>query len=125
MKTILKILLTAIAVLVLADILPSVTVDDYGTAISVAIVLGLLRVFVKPLLIIFTLPLTILTLGLFLFVINASIILITSRFVDGFVVDGFWMAILFSLLLSFFQSVLYSILKDEKSQKQIYWYEDE
>jgi len=114
MKIILKMLLTAIAVVVLAQILPGIQVDGYFDAIIVAVVLGLLRVFVKPLFILFTLPLTIMTLGLFLFVINALIILLAGKLVDGFRVDGFWYALLFSLLLSFFQSILYSFLKEKK-----------
>jgi len=117
MKIILKMLLTAIAVLVLAEFLPGIDVDTYITAIIVAIVLALLKVFVKPLLILFTLPITIVTLGLFLFVINALIILLAGRLIDGFYVDGFWYALLFSLLLSFFQSILYSFLKEKKQKR--------
>jgi len=83
-------------------------------AIIVAVVLGLLRVTVKPLLIFFTLPATIVTLGLFLLVINAVIILLADYFVDGFAVSGFWIALLFSLLLSLFQSFLYSFLNEKK-----------
>ena len=114
MKIILKMLLTAIAVVILAQILPGVQVDGYSSAIIVAIVLGLLRIFVRPLIIIFTLPITILTLGLFLFVINAIIILLADKLIDGFAVSGFLVALLFSLLLSFFQSILYSFLKEKK-----------
>ena len=115
MKIILKMLLTAIAVIVLANILPGISVDSYTTAIIVAVVLGLLRIFVKPILVILTLPITIITLGLFLFVINAIIILLASKLITGFAVSGLLYALLFSLLLSFFQSVLYSFLKDKKS----------
>lgn len=114
MKIILKMLLTAIAVVVLAQLLPGIRVDGYTSAIIVAIVLGLLRIFVRPLIIIFTLPITIITLGLFLFVINAIIILLADKMIDGFQVDGFWYALLFSLLLSLFQSILYSFLKEKK-----------
>ncbi|MDJ0645516.1 MAG: phage holin family protein [Flavobacteriaceae bacterium] len=114
MKLLFKMLLTAIAVVILAQLLPGVHVDGYLAAIVVAIVLGLLKIFVRPLLIFFTLPITIMTLGLFLFVINAFIILLADKLVGGFAVDGFWYALLFSLLLSFFQSVLYSLLKEEK-----------
>ena len=117
MKLILRVLLTAVAVVVLAYLLPGIHVDGYMSAIIVAIVLGLLRIFVKPILVILTLPITILTLGLFLFVINALIILLASRLIDGFAVSGFWYALLFSLLLSFFQSVLYSFLKEKKQTR--------
>lgn len=116
MKLILKILLTAIAVVLIASFLPGVTVEGYSSAIIVAVVLGILRVIVKPILVILTLPATILTLGLFLFVINAIIILIASNLVSGFSVSGFWVALGFSLLLSLFQSVLYSFLKEKKEK---------
>ncbi len=116
MKTILRILLTAIAVVVLASFLPGVEIQGYTSAILVAVVLGLLRVTVKPLLIFFTLPATIVTLGLFLLVINAVIILLADYFVSGFTVSGFWIALLFSVLLSIFQSVLYSFLNEGKQK---------
>lgn len=116
MKLILRILLTALAVIFLAKILPWVHIDGYGSAIIVAIVLGLLRITVKPILIFLTLPATIITLGLFLFVINALIILLASYLVDGFSVSGFWVALLFSLLLSLFQSILYSFLEKKKDK---------
>lgn len=113
MKFILRILLSALAVVVLAKLLPGVHVASYGTAIIVAIVLALLNLVIKPLLILFTLPVTILTLGLFLLVINAIIILLADGFVGGFEVDGFFMAIIFSLLLSLFQSILFSLLDSD------------
>jgi len=116
MKLIFKILLTAIAVVVIANFLPGVQIASYNSAIVVAVVLGVLRVTVKPILIFFTLPATIVTLGLFLLVINAVIILMADYFVSGFAVSGFWVALLFSLLLSLFQSVLYSFLKEKKEK---------
>ena len=117
MKLILKILLTAIAVVVLAEFLPGVILTDgYTSPIIVAIVLGILRVTVKPLLIFFTLPATIVTLGLFLLVINAVIIMLADYFIDGFAVAGFWTALLFSLLLSFIQSILFSFLNENKEK---------
>ncbi|HFS68170.1 MAG TPA: phage holin family protein [Flavobacteriia bacterium] len=114
MKTILKVLLTALAVIAIAYLLPGVMVKDYTTAIIVAIVLGLLRVFVKPILVFLTIPITIITFGLFLFCINAIIVLLASNLVDGFSVNGVFTALLFSLLLSFFQSILYSFLEDSE-----------
>ncbi|MDC7998754.1 phage holin family protein [Gilvibacter sediminis] len=114
MNTLLKIALTAGAVLILANVLPGVAVSGYWGAIIVAIVLAILRLFVKPLLILFTLPLTIITLGLFLFVINAVIVLLASEMLDGFRVDGFWWAVLFSILLSFLQAFVNSLVKEEK-----------
>jgi putative membrane protein len=114
MKLISKLLLTALAVIILAKLLPGVSLNNYTTAIIVAAVIAILNVFVKPLLIIFTLPITILTLGLFLLIINAIIILLADRLIDGFGVSSIWTAILFSLLLSFLQSILHSLLKDDK-----------
>lgn len=116
MKTFLKILLTALAVIVLAKILPGVTVVSYTTAIIVAVVISLLNMFVRPLLVFFTLPATIVTLGLFLFVINAIIILLADKLVDGFAVSGFFIAMVFSILLSFFRTILFSLLKEEKKE---------
>ncbi len=116
MKLIFKVLLTAIAVVLIAKFLPGVQIANFTSAIIVAIVLGILRITVKPLLILFTLPATIVTLGLFLLVINAIIILLADFFVDGFAVSGFWVALLFSLLLSLFQSILYSFLNENNKK---------
>ena len=113
MKTVIKLLLTALAVVLISKLLSGVHVDGYSSAIIVAIVLALLNMFVKPLLILFTLPATILTLGLFLFVINACIILLASNLIDGFSVSSFWVALLFSILLTILQSILYSLLKED------------
>ena len=110
MNYIFKILLTSVAVLVLAYILPGVEVDNYSTAIWVAFVIGLLFSILKPVLVILTLPVTIITLGLFLFVINAALILLANNWISGFSVSGFWTALLFSVLLSFFESILYKII---------------
>jgi putative membrane protein len=111
MNYILKILLSAVAVLVIAYLLPGVNVDDYGTAIWVAFIVGILFSILKPLLVILTLPVTIITLGLFLFVINAALILLANHWIDGFSVSGFWTALLFSILLSFFESVLHKLIE--------------
>ena len=87
-----------------------VHVPNFLTALLVAIVLGLLNLFIKPIFVILTMPLTIFTLGLFLLVINAVIILICTKIVGGFTVDTFFTALLFSLVLSLTQSVLYAII---------------
>ena len=114
MKLIIKLLLTAIAVVILAKILPGVTVEGYGSAIIVAIVIALLRLLVRPLLVLLTLPITVVTFGLFLLIINAIIILMADYFVGGFDVSSIWWALLFSLLLSLFQSILFSLLREDK-----------
>jgi len=112
MNFILKIVLTAVAVLVIAHFLPGVSVANFTSSVIVAVVLALLRVTIKPLLIILTLPVTIVTLGLFLLVINALIILLADNLIDGFNVSGFWVALIFSLILSVFESILYSFLDE-------------
>jgi putative membrane protein len=107
MNIVLRILISAIVAFALSYILSGVHIQSFITALILAIVLGILNLFVKPILIILTLPITIFTFGLFLFVINALIILLAAKFVSGFRVDGFWWALLFSLLLSVLTSFLY------------------
>jgi len=113
MNMILRLLLTAILVMLIANFLPGVYVRDFSTSVVVAVVLGLLNLFVKPILVLFTLPVTIFTLGLFLLVINAVIIILCTKIVEGFKVDSFWVALLFSVLLSVFQSLLFGMSKEK------------
>ncbi len=113
-----KVLVCSINVFILAYILPGIAIVDFFTAIVVALVLSLLDTIVKPLLILLTLPATILTLGLFLFVINAGIILIDAHFVHGFEVKSFWHALLFGALLSFFNSVVHKRAFPDKKNKE-------
>jgi putative membrane protein len=114
MKFILRLVLSAIAVVLIAKLLPGVGLDNYTTALIVAAVLAILNVLVKPILVIFTLPITIVTFGLFLLIINAIIILLADKMIDGFSVASLWTAILFSILLSILQSILYGLLKEDK-----------
>jgi putative membrane protein len=117
-KWLIKIMVCAVNAFILAYILPGIEIKDMLTALLVAIVLSLLDAVVKPLLVLFTLPATILTLGLFLFVINACIILIDDHFVHGFKVESFWHALLFSVLLSFFNSFVHKkAWPEEKKNK--------
>lgn len=118
MKFILRLLLSTLAVIILSKVLPNVSVDTYTTALIVAVVLSLLNFIVRPIMVLLTLPITIVTFGLFLLVINAGIILLADHFVDGFAVNGFWWALLFSLLLSFLQSILFSFLKSDKKKSK-------
>ncbi len=111
MSLILQIIISSIAVYFTAWLLPGVSVKSYGSAIITAIVLGILNAIVKPILQLLSLPLTIITLGLFLLVINTIIILLTSYLVGSFHVDSFWWALLFSIILSIVISVLESIVK--------------
>ena len=99
----------------LSHFIKGVYVENFITSIIVAIVLGLLNVFVKPILILFTLPVTVFTLGLFLLVINAILILLCAKIVGGFKVDSFITALIFSIVLSLLQSIMYRLIKDEKN----------
>ena len=114
MNFFLKVLLTAFAVLILANLLPGISVSNYITAIIVAFTMAILNMLVRPILVIFTLPVTILTLGLFLFVINAIIILLAGQLISGFVVNNMFIAIIFSMLLSAFRSLLFKLLKNKE-----------
>lgn len=106
MGLILKILLTGVAAFLAAYLLPGVQLDGYGAALILAIVLALLNAVVRPILVLLTIPVTILTLGLFLLVINALIILLADYLLGSFQVDGFLWALIFSLVLSVFEAIL-------------------
>lgn len=118
MNFLIKILITTVNAFILANILPGIHMDTFYTAIIFAIVLGFLDAIVKPILILLTLPATILTLGLFLFVINACMVLIANHFIHSFHVDGFWHAMLFSVLLSFFNSFVIKRALPEKQNNR-------
>lgn len=100
MTVFIHLIVSTLAIIITALLLPGVQVSGFMAAFLAALVLGLINTFIKPLLILVTLPVNILTLGLFTFVINALMILLASSIVDGFKVKGFWWALLFSLILS-------------------------
>lgn len=116
MSLIIRLVLSAVGVLIAAYVLPGVNVDGFFAAIVVSVILGILNWTVKPLLILFTLPLTFLTLGLFLLVINALIILLADSIVPGFQVEGFWWALLFSLVLTVLNSFFQDISGEKRNQ---------
>lgn len=93
-------LIMTVSVMIAAYVIPGVTVSNFFSALWVALFLGIVNLLLKPLLILITLPINILTLGLFTFVINGLIILLASSVVKGFQVSGFWVAVLFSIVLS-------------------------
>ena len=109
MKLLLRIFITALLVMGIAYLMKGVIVDEFTTALIVAIVLGLLNFFVKPILVLFTLPITFFTLGLFLLVINTIMIELCDYFIDGFRINSFWTAMLFSIILSLSQSLVFQI----------------
>jgi putative membrane protein len=106
MGFIVKLLLTGVAAMLAAYILPGVHIDGFVTALILALVLAVLNAIVRPILVLLTIPVTILTLGLFLLVINALIILLADYLVAGFSVDGFLWALIFSLVLSVITAIL-------------------
>lgn len=115
MNFLVRIIIVAAISFALANILGGVNVSDFWTALVFALVLALLNMFVRPLLILFTLPVTFITLGLFLLVINTLVVLLASKIVDGFSIDNFWWALLFSVILSIITS---AIDKKEKEDKR-------
>ncbi|MHA4810159.1 phage holin family protein [Flavitalea flava] len=116
MNFLLRIIVTAVVAFGLSAVLPGIHIDTFWTAIVLAFVLAILNVLVKPVLIILTFPITLLTLGLFLFVINGAIVLLAAKFVDGFYVRSFWWALLFSLLVSLLTSILYKDREEERDR---------
>lgn len=116
MKLIIRLLITTILVLIIANYMDGVSVENLSSSIKVAVVLAILNAIVKPILVFFTFPITIFTLGLFLLAINAIIIMICDHFLDGFKVDGFLTALIFSIILSISQSIMFK-LTNEDSKK--------
>ncbi len=111
MKLILRLVASTLSVFTAAYIIPGVTVDSWKTALIVALVLGFLNMFIKPILVILTLPVTILTLGIFYLLINALMVIITASLVSGFQVDSIVAALLFGILVSVVNSFLSSLAK--------------
>jgi putative membrane protein len=108
-QVLVTLLLSSIAVFITAHILSGVHVADFGTAVVVAVVLGLVNTFIRPIIFILTLPINILTLGLFTLVIIAGLVMMVSAIVPGFHVDGFWWALAFALVLWVINSFLHSL----------------
>src|SRR3989344_4437525 len=106
MSFILRWIVMTLAVMITAYLLPGITLDTVATAFVTALVLGFLNSFIKPLVVILTLPVNILTLGFFTLVINALLILLASVIVPGFHVSGFWWALLFGVILSIVRAIL-------------------
>lgn len=114
MKLLLSWLLNALALMGVAYLLPGVLVEGFWAALWAALILGLVNTVVKPVLLILTLPLTVVTLGLFYFILNGLMFYWVGSILDGFTVTGFWWAVLASLLYSAFATFLSSILLQEK-----------
>ncbi len=114
MNIILRLLITAAVAYGLTYILSGVHFSDFKAAIVFALVLGVLNIIIKPILVLLTIPITIVTLGLFLLVINALMILLADKLMDSVVVDGFWWALIFSILLSVLSSAVQSLFNSGK-----------
>jgi putative membrane protein len=117
MNFIVKILLSSFSVVVASWILSGIEIRDYFSALMVAFVLAILNTFLKPILVIFTIPITVLTFGIFLLVINALIALLAGSIVPGFYIAGFWAALWFSLIVSILN---YLINLDDSKKRRNY-----
>ncbi len=115
MKFLAQLIISALAVIITSLLLPGVHIDSPLTGVIVAAVLAVLNAIIKPILVILTIPITIITLGLFLLVINAALILLASYLVNGFNVQGFWTALFFSIILSFVTSIFNNLSKDKNN----------
>lgn len=112
MNFLIRLLLSAVAVILTSYILPGIHLESFIIAVIVAALLALLNTILRPILVVLTIPITIVTLGLFLLVINAVIILIADSLIPGFSVDNFWWALLFSIILSFINSIFQGLGKE-------------
>lgn len=110
MRIVLHVLISAFAVFVTSRLLPGVSVDGFGTAVVVAIVLALVNAVLAPALVALTLPLNVLTLGLFTFVIIGGLVMLTSALVPGFRVESFWWALGFAFVLAIINSVFHALM---------------
>lgn len=111
MTIIINWIFSAVAIVIAAYLLPGVHVSNFITALVLAVVLGVLNAFIKPIFILLTLPITIMTLGLFALVVNAIFILLAAAIVPGFGVDGFWWALIFGIVLSLINA-FFHLLED-------------
>lgn len=101
MRLLINLIINGLAVMLCAYLIPGIEVNSFFSAILVAIVLSILNTFIKPILVLLTIPITIITLGIFLLFINVAIIKLAGILIPGFEVNGFWPALFFSFLLSF------------------------
>ncbi len=116
MKLLLKWFMMAVSIVIAAYFIPGVKVGSFLSAIWVALFLGIVNVLVRPVLIFITLPINILTLGLFTFVINAVLILLASTVIKGFEVSGFWWAVLYGIVLSAINYLINLIVQTDRER---------
>lgn len=121
MTILLRLLFNALGLILIAEFVKGISVDGLYPAIIAALVLGVLNAIVRPILLILTLPITIITLGLFAFVINAALFMFAASFIEGFYVSGFWIALLGSILMSIVSTIGSRFIKsDRKETKVVY-----
>jgi putative membrane protein len=113
MTIILRLLFNALGLILIAKFVPGITVDSFYSALIVAIVLGILNIIIRPILIILTLPITIITLGLFALVINSILFIFTASFIEGFAVSNFLSALIGSVLMSIISTLSNRWIKSE------------
>lgn len=116
MKIFINWIISAIAIMIAAYVLPGVEVAGFVTALVLAVILGAINAFIKPILLVLTLPINVLTLGLFTLFINAALVMLAAYIVPGFGVAGFWWAMLFAVVLSLVTSV-FSMFGEKESGK--------
>ena len=114
MNLIVRLVLNAVAILLTSYLLSGVHIDGFIDAFILAAVLAVLNAFLKPVLVILTIPISIVTLGLFLIVINAGVLLLADYFVPNTNIDGFWWAVLFGFIVSILNSILYGLAGEKK-----------
>ena len=113
MKLIIRLIINALAVMFGAYLLPGIAVDSFFSAVLVAAVLGFLNTFIKPILVFLTIPITIVTLGIFYLIINVGIIKLAGILIPGFVVIGFWPALIFSFFLSIVGGIMIKLFTND------------
>ena len=110
MNVLIRWFVNGLSLYIVSKIVTGIEVADFTTSLVAALVIGLVNTFIKPILSLFALPITVLTLGLFTFIINALMLLLASRIVPGFIVHDFWSALVGSILLSLVSTVLFSLI---------------
>jgi putative membrane protein len=111
MSILIRWLLSALALMLVAYVIPGIELSNFYIALITAVIIGLLNVFIRPILVLITLPINIITLGLFTFVLNALLFWFAASFIDGFSVSGFWAAFFGALVFSVISSILSNLAK--------------
>ncbi len=119
MQIIIHWLISAIAILISAYVLPGVGVDGMTTALILAVILGIINAFLRPLFVLLTLPITILTFGLFVFVINGLLVMLAANIVPGFTVASLWSGILFAIVLAIVSAAIHAFGQEVGERKII------